>query len=260
MEIIRERLERECDLELVPPTPNVKYEISSATARRCWSTSPGRHAGAREHRGVPRSRSIRAIHLPARAHRRRLCSCARSARASRGQSYLPERARAGAYDLPLAEIVLDFFDKLEVAHAAATRRWTTSCSASASRDLVKLDMMLTGDKVDALSHDRPPRQGLQAGRALTEAPQADPAPTCSRWPSRRRSARRSSPAKPSSRMRKDVTAKCYGGDITRKRKLLEKQKAGKKRMKQVGRDRGPAGGVPGRPRAVRRRQLTRGAA
>ena len=138
------------------------------------------------------------------------------------------------YELPLAEIVFDFYDGSRSCRAA-TPPSTTSCPATAQSDLVKLDILVNGEPVDALSiivhRDKAYRPRPRARR---QAEGAHPAPDVrGRHPGRDRHAR-SSPATTVKALRKNVTAKCYGGDITRKRKLLEKQKEGKKRMKQVG--------------------------
>ena len=137
-------------------------------------------------------------------------------------------------DLPLAEIIVDFNDKLK-SDGAATPRWTTSTIGYRPAELVQLDMLITGEPVDAFA----------SIVHRDKAPFARPRP---RRASSRRSSRASSSRSPIQAtiggkiiaretirpMRKNVTAKCYGGDITRKRKLLEKQKEGKQRMKRVG--------------------------
>jgi GTP-binding protein LepA len=102
-------------------------------------------------------------------------------------------------------------------------------------DLVKVDILLNGEIVDALSLHLPPRAGPPQGRrADPQAQGLHPARRCSTWPSRPRSARKVVARTNVKALRKDVTAKCYGGDISRKRKLLDKQKKGKKRMKSLG--------------------------
>ena len=139
------------------------------------------------------------------------------------------------YDLPLAEIVLDFFDQLK----SRTRGYASldyELIGLRASDLVKLDILLAGDPVDALS------MVVHRDKAYEVGPQRWPR-SCARRSrassttsrSRRRSARNVIARETIKAFRKDVIAKCYGGDITRKRKLLEKQKAGKRRMKQVGR-------------------------
>ena len=149
-------------------------------------------------------------------------------------TFLSEQRVQIQYDLPLAEIVLDFFDQLK----SRTRGYASldyELSGEQAADLVKVDILLQGEPVDAFSAIVHKDKAYSAGRTLTERlraqiPRQQFEVAIQASIGSKIIARES--VKP---VRKDVIAKCYGGDITRKRKLLEKQKEGKKRMKQVGR-------------------------
>jgi GTP-binding protein LepA len=233
MDIVRERLEREYDLELLATTPNVEYEVTLTEGETVTVHSPS-EMPERSRIASIREPYIRATILCPKEHVgavMELCQERRGAHVD--MSFLSEQRVQLRYDLPLAEIVLDFFDQLK----SRTRGYASldyEVLGMREGELVRLDILLAGDKVDALSmivhHDK----AYPAGRALTERlreqiPRQQFEVAIQAAIGSKVIARES--VKP---MRKDVIAKCYGGDVTRKRKLLERQKAGKKRMKQVG--------------------------
>ena len=156
------------------------------------------------------------------------------------------------YTLPLAEIVFDFFDQLK----SRTRGYASldyEPDGDQAADLVKVDILLQGETGRRVHRDRAQGQGLRLRRHDgRQAAGAHPAAAVRGADPGRRSASRVIARENIRAIRKDVLAKCYGGDITRKRKLLEKQKEGKKRMKMVGSGRGPAGGL--HRRALQRRR------
>jgi GTP-binding protein LepA len=234
MDIVRERLEREYDLELLATTPNVEYEVTLTNGELVTVHSPSDMPDRARIEEI-REPNIRATILCPKEHVGAVMDLCQERRGTHvGMSFLSQARVQLQYDLPLAEIVLDFFDQLK----SRTKGYASldyELVGLRPADLVKLDILLAGDMVDALSMIVHKDKAYAAGRGLTERlfkqiPRQQFEVPIQAAIGSKIIARES--VKP---VRKDVIAKCYGGDITRKRKLLEKQKAGKKRMKQVGR-------------------------
>ncbi|HZU39846.1 MAG TPA: translation elongation factor 4 [Solirubrobacteraceae bacterium] len=234
MDIVRERLEREYDLELLATMPSVEYEVTltDGSVQAVHSPNdmpdPARVASVREP-------YIRASILTPKEYVgpiMELCQERRGEHA--GMHYLSSERLQLTYDLPLAEIVLDFFDQLK----SRTRGYASldyEQIGLRESDLVKLDILLAGDPIDALSMLVHKSKAYDAGRTLTEKLREKIPRQQYDVPIQATIGSRIVARETIKAYRKDVTAKCYGGDITRKRKLLEQQKKGKQRMKQVGR-------------------------
>jgi GTP-binding protein LepA len=234
MDIVRERLEREYDLELLATMPSVEFDVTLADGQELEvhnpsdMPDPGTIAEIREpfiHASVIAPKEYVGAVME-------LCQERRGEHA--GMHYLsPERVQM-TYDLPLAEIVLDFFDQLK----SRTRGYASldyELSGMKPSDLVKLDVLLAGDPVDALSMVVHREKAYEIGRSLTERLRKRIPRQQYDVPIQAAIGSHVIARETVKAFRKDVIAKCYGGDITRKKKLLEKQKEGKKRMKQVGR-------------------------
>ena len=233
LEIVRERLEREFNLDLISTAPNVIYDVvdEAGNAKRVTNPSEfpeGKVATIREPMVactiIAPSEYIGAIMELCQARRGQIG----------GMDYLSEDRVEMRYRLPLAEIVFDFFDQLKSrTRGYASLDWKFDGEEEA--DLVKVDILLQGEKVDAFSaithRDKAYSYGLMMTSKLRELiPRQQFEVQIQAAIGSRIIARENIRA-----MRKDVLSKCYGGDISRKRKLLEKQKEGKKRMKMVGR-------------------------
>ena len=234
MDIVRERLEREYDLELLATAPTVEYDVRLTDGAEVVVHSPSDMPDRVEIASIEEP-YIRATILMPKEHVGAVMELCQERRGTHvDMTFLSQERVQLHYDLPLAEIVLDFFDQLK----SRTRGYASldyELIGTREGDLVKLDILLSGDKVDALSMVVHRDKAYPAGRVLTERlrkqiPRQQFEVAIQAAIGAKIIARES--VKP---MRKDVIAKCYGGDISRKRKLLEKQKAGKKRMKQVGR-------------------------
>jgi len=233
MEIVRERLEREFDLDLISTAPNVVYRVEMEDGKEHVVTNPsefpeGKIADIYEP-------VVRATILSPKDYIGVIMELCQTKRGNlQGMEYLSEDRVELRYTLPLAEIVFDFFDQLKSktkGYASLDYEPTGEQSAA----LVKVDILLQGETVDAFSaivhRDNAYSYGVSlAGKLKELIPRQQFEVPIQAAIGSRIIARESIRA-----IRKDVLAKCYGGDITRKRKLLEKQKEGKKRMKMVGR-------------------------
>ena len=234
MEIVRERLEREFDLDLISTAPNVVYRVIMEDGTEWEVTNPSEYPTGGKIAEVYEPVVRATILAPATYIGTILELCQSRRGIQRGMDYLSEDRVEIRYTLPLAEIVFDFFDALK----SRTRGYASldyEPSGEQPADLVKVDILLHGEPVDAFSaivhKDKAYSYGVMMTAKLKELiPRQQFEVPVQAAIGSRVIARETIRA-----VRKDVLAKCYGGDITRKRKLLERQKEGKKRMKMVGR-------------------------
>jgi GTP-binding protein LepA len=233
MDIVRERLEREYDLELLVTTPNVRYEVRLTTGETVDVHSPVEmpDPGSTDEIREPYIRASLICPTGYVGQVMELCQGRRGTHVD--MHYLsPERVQL-RYDLPLAEIVLDFFDQLK-SRTAGYASLDYEPIGNRASDLVKLDLLLAGERVDALSVVVHREAAYDAGKTLVERLRRTIPRQLFDVPVQAAVGSRVLARETVKALRKDVTAKLYGGDVTRKKKLLEKQKKGKKRMKQVG--------------------------
>jgi GTP-binding protein LepA len=230
MEIVQERLEREFDLDLIASSPSVKYEVV-VDGEVVEITNPSDLPEAFDEIREP---VVRATIIAPKEYVGAVMSlCHEKRGVSVGMEYISTRRVQLTYDLPLAEIITDFFDALK----SRTRGYASYDYEPRDyepADLVKVEVIVSGEPVDALSIIVHRDKAYGRARALVEKlkdliPRQQFEVPVQAAVGKRIIARETVRA-----YRKDVTSKCYGGDITRKRTLLEKQKAGKRRMKQVG--------------------------
>jgi GTP-binding protein LepA len=230
MEIVQERLEREFDLDLIASSPSVKYEVV-VDGEMLEITNPSDLPEAFEEIREP---VVRATIIAPKEYVGAVMSLCHEKRGiSVGMEYISTRRVQLTYDLPLAEVITDFFDALK----SRTRGYASYDYEPRDyepADLVKVEVLVSGEPVDALSVIVHRDKAYPRGRALVEKLKELIPRQQFEVPLQAAMGRRIIARETVRAYRKDVTAKCYGGDITRKRKLLEKQKAGKRRMKQVG--------------------------
>ncbi len=232
MEIVQERLEREFDQDLITTAPTVVYQVLMRDGAVIEVENPSKLPDTQKVEEIREPIITTKIFVPQDYLGAVITLCEQKRGSQVGMAYHGRQVQL-TYDMPMAEVVMDFFDKLKsVSRGYASLDYEFKEYRAA--DVVKLDVLINGDKVDALSlivhRANAPYRGRELAAKMREliprqmydvAIQAAIGSTIV--------ARENVKA-----MRKDVLAKCYGGDITRKKKLLEKQKAGKKRMKQVG--------------------------
>ena len=202
MDIVQERLEREYNMDLITTAPSVVYEVLMTNGDVVQVENPSKLPPVDKIEEIREPIDTVTIFVPDEYVGPVMKLCQEKRGIQRNMAYHGRQVHL-TYDLPLAEIVLDFFDRMK----SLTRGYASmdyEFKEYRASDVVRVDMLINGDKVDALSSILHRSNAIARGREIV------------------------------TRLRKNVLAKCYGGDITRKRKLLEKQKAGKKRMKQVG--------------------------
>jgi GTP-binding protein LepA len=234
MEIIRERLEREFALSLITTAPTVAYRVTTVGGQTLTIDSPAKLPPVQDIATLEEPIILATIHVPEGFLGGVLKLCEEKRGRQRELKYLGRGRIMLTYELPLNEIVLDFYDRLKsVSRGYASLDY--EFLEMRQSDLVKLDIRINGDPVDALSlivhRDRAYQRGRELAEKMKELiPRQMFEVIIQASIGSKVIARETVKA-----LRKNVTAKCYGGDITRKRKLLERQKEGKKRMKQVGR-------------------------
>ncbi len=234
MDIVRERLEREYDLELLTTMPSVEFEVTLQSGELVSVHNPTDMPDPNTIALVREPYITASILTPKEYIGVIMELCQDRRGAHKGMHFLSADRVQLTYDLPLAEIVLDFFDQLK----SRTRGYASldyEVAGLRESDMVKLDVLLAGDPVDALSMIVHREKAYEAGRTLTEKLRAKIPRQQYDVPIQAAIGSHVIARETVKAYRKDVIAKCYGGDISRKRKLLEKQKAGKRRMKQVGR-------------------------
>jgi len=233
MEIVQERLEREYNLSLITTAPSVVYHVYTISGDMVEVENPAKLPDAGQRARIEEPYFSVSIHVPTEYVGAVIKLCQDRRGEQKAIQYVtPERVII-IYSLPLAEVLFDFFDKLK----SATRGYASmdyELEGYRENKLVRLDLMINGESVDALSvivhKDKAYHFGRELALKLKEiVPRQMYEVAIQAAIGSKVIARETVRA-----MRKDVTAKCYGGDVSRKRKLLEKQKAGKKRMKAVG--------------------------
>ena len=232
MDIVQERLEREYNMDLITTAPSVVYEVLMTNGEVVQVENPSKLPPVDKIEEIREPIDTVTIFVPDEyvGHVMKLCQEKRGIQ--RNMAYHGRQVHL-TYDLPLAEIVLDFFDRMK----SLTRGYASmdyEFKEYRASDVVRVDMLINGDKVDALSSILHRSNAIARGREIVTRlrsliPRQMYEVSIQAAIGANIIARENVKA-----LRKNVLAKCYGGDITRKRKLLEKQKAGKKRMKQVG--------------------------
>jgi len=233
MEIIQERLEREYDLDLITTAPSVVYHAYTKDGQRVLVDNPSKMPSVGNLERIEEPILKLTVHVPSEYVGPVVALCEARRGTQLGINYATKDHVVVTYEMPLAEVILDFHDKLKsVSRGYASMDYEVT--GYRADQLVKLDMMLNGETLDALSvivhrDGSYPRARALAAKLKQLVPQQQYEVAIQAAIGSKIISRETVRA-----LRKDVTAKCYGGDISRKRKLLEKQKEGKKRMKSVG--------------------------
>jgi GTP-binding protein LepA len=233
MEIIQERLEREHGIDLVTTAPTVVYHVYDKTGAMSLVENPSRLPDIGSIDRIEEPYFTVSIHVPSEYVGAVIALCQDRRGEQKTIQYASQNRVIVIYEMPLAEVLFDFFDQLK----SATKGYASmdyELAGYRPNSLVRLDLLVNGDRVDALSAIVHREKSYHIGRALALKLKEIVPPQQYEVAIQAAIGAKIIARETVRALRKDVTAKCYGGDITRKRKLLEKQKAGKKRMKAVG--------------------------
>ena len=233
MEIVQERIEREYDLDILATAPSVQYHVTRANGEELEVDNPSEMPDAGEIEKIEEPWMDISIFTPTRYIGTIMDLVTTRRGAFKEMKYIEAERVLLTYSIPLAELITDFYDQLK----SRTQGYASldySYGGYHEADLVKLDILVNGVPVDALSLIMHRDKAYAQGRALVEKLRSLIPRQLFEVPIQAAIGARIIARETVKAMRKDVLAKCYGGDITRKRKLLEKQKEGKKRMKMVG--------------------------
>lgn len=232
MDIVQERLEREYNLDLITSAPTVVYEVATTDGSNEYVDNPAKLPAPNRIAEIREPIIIANILVPPDYVGAVLQLCTEKRGVQRKMQYLANQVSL-QYELPLAEVVLDFFDRLK-SSSRGYASFDYEFSHFQNAPLAKLDILINGDRVDALSIIVHRESAYQRGRELVDKMQELIPRQMFEVAVQAAIGTHVIARATVKALRKNVLAKCYGGDITRKRKLLEKQKEGKKRMKQVG--------------------------
>ncbi len=233
LEVVQERLEREYDLSLIITAPSVRYEVRLTDGTLLMIDNPAMYPdpGNIEYTKEPFIKA--AIIIPDRYMGAVMALCMDRRGINKNYQYLTNSRLEMIFELPLAEVVYDFYDKLK-SITQGYGSFDYELIDYRETDLVKVDILINGDRVDALSQLIHRDRSVERARVACDKLQEEIPRQMFKIAIQGAIGAKIISRKTISAFRKDVTAKCYGGDISRKRKLLEKQKKGKKRMKMVG--------------------------
>ncbi len=233
MEIIQERLEREYNLDLVTTAPGVIYKVMKTNGELVEISNPSNLPGGSEIDYMEEPMVNADIMCPTEFIGNIMELCQERRGVYKNTTYIDSSRAQLHYELPLNEIIYDFFDSLK-SKSKGYASFDYELSGYKKSELVKLDILLNGEMVDALSFIVHSTKAYTRGRKIAEKLKESIPRQLFEIPIQAAIGTKVIARETVKAMRKDVLAKCYGGDITRKKKLLEKQKEGKKRMRQVG--------------------------
>ena len=233
MEIVQERLEREFDLDIISTTPSVNYKLLKTNGEQMEISNPASMPKPQEIASISEPWCKVEIYTPPEYVGAIINLCIEKRGEQKNLRYIDQKRVNLSFDMPLNEIISDFFDKIK----SASKGYASldyEIDEYRPSDLVKMDVLLNGEMCDALSTIVYRPNAYARGKAITEKLKEILPRQMFEIPIQAAIGGKIIARETIKAMRKDVLAKCYGGDITRKKKLLEKQKKGKKRMRQLG--------------------------